>query len=886
MSDRMCDVCGIRPAVGSIKRVRPGRHSETQYLCEIHLAEARSGGTDFGGLGMFDDFIARFFEQASTTGRPHQSAPSRRAVEQVDVTQLFSDATREVLQGAAERAVEWGSLDLDTDHLLHGALEDDVVRHVLAAVDADPKQIADHIEQEAEKGKPTGVSPSLSPDAKRIILAAYDEARELGVSYIGPEHILLAIARDEESQAANILRRFGLSHTKLRGAVVRGVDPTGEPTTSSPTKTLDQYSRDLTQMARDGKLDPVIGRADEIEQTIEILSRRQKNNPVLIGDPGVGKTVIVEGIAQRIVNNEVPETLANRRVVALDLGGMVAGTKYRGEFEERLKTVIDEILENEDEIILFIDEVHTVVGAGSAEGSMDAANMLKPALARGELHVIGATTINEYRKHIEKDPALERRFQPVLVREPTVEETTEILHGLKDRYEAFHRVRITDEAIVAAAELSDRYITDRFLPDKAIDLVDQACARVRLRAKTKPVDTRALEEEIKRLERERDQAVNGEKYDRARELRENIDGRHRELAEQKQGRQRAPEVMIEDIADVVSRATGIPVSELTKEERDRLLSLEQQLHERVVGQDEAVRAVAEAVRRARAGLGDPNRPIGSFLFLGPTGVGKTELARTLALALFGDENVMTRIDMSEFQERHTVSRLVGAPPGYVGYEEAGQLTEAVRRKPYSVLLLDEIEKAHPDVFNLLLQILDDGRLTDGQGRTVDFKNTVIIMTSNIGADRIQEQTRKNESFEKLKDDLMQILRSHFRPEFLNRVDEIITFRALTREQVVDIARLLLDRLERRLRAQHIELSFTDEAVAHIAERGFDPEYGARPLRRTIQRDVENELSRKLLEGDVDEGAAITVDVRDGRLTFDVTRADRSPEPVGAGGRET
>ncbi|MEA2447204.1 MAG: ATP-dependent Clp protease ATP-binding subunit ClpC, partial [Actinomycetota bacterium] len=844
---RMCDRCGIRPAVGSIKRVRPGGQAETEYLCEIHLAETQRGGSDFGGLGLFDDFFNRFFESSRGGGQPVGAGgqPAQRTdprVEQIDVTQLFSDATRELLQRAAEQAVEWGSLDIDTDHLLHAALSDDVVIHVLEQSDADPKQIAAQIEEEADKGKPTGVSPSLSPDAKRVILAAYEEARELDASYIGPEHILLALARDEESEASNIIRRFGLSHTKLRGAVVRGVDPAGKATAASPTKTLDQYSRDLTQMARDGKLDPVIGRADEIEQTIEILSRRTKNNPVLIGDPGVGKTVIVEGIAQRIVNDEVPETLANRRVVALDLGGLVAGTKYRGEFEERLKSIMDEITENQEDIILFVDELHTVVGAGAAEGSMDASNMLKPALARGELHVVGATTLNEYRKYIEKDAALERRFQPVLVREPTVEETIQILTGLKDRYEAYHRVRITDEAIVAAAELADRYITDRFLPDKAIDLIDQSSARVRLRAKTKPVDTKAVEAEIKRLERERDQAVSGENYEQARDLKSNIEDAQLRLSEQRQGRQRAPEVTVTDIAEVVARATGIPVSELTKEERDRLLRLEERLHERVVGQEEAVKAVAEAVRRARAGLGDPNRPIGSFLFLGPTGVGKTELARTLADVLFGSENVITRIDMSEFQEKHTVSRLVGAPPGYVGYEEAGQLTEAVRRKPYSVLLLDEIEKAHPDVFNLLLQILDDGRLTDGQGRTVDFKNTVVIMTSNIGAERIQAHSRGKEPFDALKLDLMQILRNHFRPEFLNRIDEIITFKALTQDQVADIATLLLDRLGRRLRAQHIELEFTDEAVAHVADLGFDPEFGARPLRRTIQRLIENELS--------------------------------------------
>jgi ATP-dependent Clp protease ATP-binding subunit ClpC len=561
--------------------------------------------------------------------------------------------------------------------------------------------------------------------------------------------------------------------------------------------------------------------------------------------------------------------------VQLDLAGMVAGSKYRGEFEERLKNVIDEITENEGNIILFVDELHTLVGAGAAEGAMDAGNMLKPALARGEMHVIGATTLDEYRKDVEGDPALERRFQPVLVREPTVDETIEILHGLKDRYEAFHRVRISNEAIVAAAELSDRYVRDRFLPDKAIDLIDQAGARVRLRTKTKDDDTRSLDEDLRRLVRERDQATAAEDYDRAGKIRDQIDSRRSEIEERQTKRQRPAEVTAEDIAEVVSRATGIPVSQLTTEERRRLLELEQQLHGRIVGQDDAVRAVADAVRRSRAGIGDPRKPIGSFLFLGPTGVGKTELARALAEALFGSENLMVRFDMSEFQERHTVSRLVGAPPGYVGYEEAGQLTEQVRRRPYSVLLFDEIEKAHPDVFNILLQILDDGRLTDAQGRTVDFKNTVVIMTSNLGADRIQQQARTNEPFEQLKEDLMEILRQSFRPEFINRIDEIIVFRALTEAQLVDITQLLLDRLERRLRTQHIEVEFLETALQLLAREGYDPEFGARPLARTIQRLVENELSRMVLSGEAEPGDKVLVEADGNELKFDVEKGGAS-----------
>jgi ATP-dependent Clp protease ATP-binding subunit ClpC len=873
-----------RPAVASRVRLRPDGTQEVEYLCDIDLAEERMGRLGGGRSSLFDDFFSDFFGESGGPGA-RRPAPQRQ-VERVDVTQFFSDATRELLQRGAQTALEWGSLDLDTDHLLYAALQDDVVRHVLRQVDADPEAIAAQVEEEAERAERTDVAPSLSPDAKAALLAAYEESRELDSSYVGPEHVLLALARDEESQAGQLLQRFGLTHTKLRGAVIRGVEG-GTPRESSKTPALDQFGRDLTEQAREGKLDPVIGRADEIEQTIEILSRRTKNNPALIGDPGVGKTAIVEGIAQRIVNDEVPETLAERRVVQLDLAGMVAGSKYRGEFEERLKKVIDEITENEGNIILFVDELHTLVGAGGAEGAMDAGNMLKPALARGELHVIGATTLDEYRKDVEGDPALERRFQPVLVREPTVDETIEILHGLKDRYEAFHRVRISEEAIVAAAELSDRYIRDRFLPDKAIDLIDQAGARVRLRTKTKDDETRSLEEDLRRLARERDQATAAEDYGRAGSLRDEMDGRQGELEERRHGRQRAPEVTAEDIAQIVSRATGIPVSQLTAEERERLLRLEQQLHERIVGQEEAVEAVAEAIRRSRAGLGDPNRPVGSFLFLGPTGVGKTELARALAEVMFGDESLMLRFDMSEFQERHTVSRLVGAPPGYVGYEEAGQLTEQVRRRPYSVLLFDEIEKAHPDVFNILLQILDDGRLTDAQGRMVDFKHSVVIMTSNLGADRIQQFAREGGDFDQLKDELMQVLRQSFRPEFINRIDEIIVFRALDDRQLAQITRLLLDKLARRLRAQHIEVEFTDPAVELLAHEGFDPEFGARPLRRTIQRLVENELSRMVLSGAVNEGDRITVDAADGQLHFDVAHGaaegTEAREPAGATG---
>ena len=723
-------------------------------------------------------------------------------------------------------------------------------------------------------------SGAAEPHAVRQAGAAGRAADLTGVRIVvyRAEHLLFALAVNPDSAAGRELHEQRITPETLQQAAAGGGGRQGTPPSDTPT--VDEFGTDLTAMAREGRVDPVVGREDEIEQTVEVLSRRTKNNPVLIGEPGVGKTAIVEGIAQRIVDGDVPDTLRDKRLVQLDLGGMVAGTRYRGDFEERLKKVIDEIRAHSDELIVFIDELHTVVGAGAAEGAMGASNMLKPALARGELHIVGATTIDEYRKNIEKDAALERRFQPILVPEPSVSDTIEILRGLRDRYEAHHQVRFTDDALAAAAELSDRYITDRFLPDKAIDLVDQAGARVRLRTKTPARDRREREKRLEQLRREKDEAVAVEDYQRASALRDEIASLTERPDGEAAGSERAvPEVTAADIAEVVSRATGIPVAQLTAEEKDRLLRLEEHLHRRVIGQDEAVLAVAEAVRRSRAGLGDPNRPIGSFLFLGPTGVGKTELARALAEALFGSEGRMVRIDMSEFQERHTVSRLVGAPPGYVGYEEAGQLTEAVRRTPYAVLLLDEIEKAHPDVFNILLQVLDDGRLTDGQGRTVDFKNTVVIMTSNLGSDVIG---RRSLGFgaaggdgggpddQQLRDRIMQRLRESFRPEFLNRIDEIIVFRHLDETQLGQITSLLLEETTRRLHAQAITVEFTTEAIDWLARRGFQPEFGARPLRRTIQREVDNRLSEMLLDGRLRPGQRVTVATDDGRLAFRVS----------------
>jgi len=800
----------------------------------------------------FDELMSRFF------GATGPASPARR-VQRVDIGSLLSERARELVAEARDIAALEGSEDLDARHLLAAATEHESTRRLVTEAGADPDRIRERLgtaPDGAEKTEPA----ALTPAAKRALLDAYQISRAEGSSYIGPEHLLRALAANEESAAGQVLAEEGWEGARLP-TESRG---TAERRRSSTTPTVDEYGRDLTEDARAGRLDPVIGRDEEVEQTIEVLSRRSKNNPVLIGDPGVGKTAIVEGIAQRIAAGDVPKTLAGKRLVSLDLAGMVAGTKYRGEFEERLKKLLEEVGEHGDELVLFLDELHTVVGAGGGgEGAMDAGNMLKPALARGELHLIGATTVDEYRRHIEKDAALERRFSPILVGEPTVDDTVEILRGLRDRYEAHHQVRITDEAVVAAAELSDRYITSRFLPDKAIDLMDQAAARVRLRARTPLADTREIEDRIAALNREKDQAVADEEYERAKELRDRIKDAEGRLAEAGSGEAQAPKVTAEDIAEVVSRTTGIPVAQLTEEERERLMKLEEHLHERVVGQDEAITAVARAVRRARAGMSDPNRPVGSFLFLGPTGVGKTELARALAAALFGNENRMIRLDMSEFQERHTVSRLVGAPPGYVGHEEAGQLTEAVRRQPYAVLLLDEIEKAHPDVFNTLLQLLDDGRLTDSQGRTVDFKNTVVIMTSNIGADRILASGV--EDYAKVRETVMPILHQHFRPEFLNRIDEIIVFRGLDRTQLREIVELLLEHTRRRLHAQDVALEVTDAAADLLANLGYQPDFGARPLRRTIQREVDDRLADMLLSGELNPGDRARVDAVDGAL---------------------
>ncbi|WP_175407444.1 ATP-dependent Clp protease ATP-binding subunit [Streptomyces sp. TRM64462] len=860
-------------------------------------------GPEGFGPDPFSEFLARLFG-----GTPSSSA-ARRGPRYSDIARMMSEPARRMVDNAASYAAEHGSADLETEHLLRAALDTEPIRDLVVRAGADPDALAEEIDRTAGEGPPQA-RIAVTPAVKRALLDAHDLARHIGASYIGPEHVLAALAANPDSAAGRILRSARFDPGSFSGppsgqAPQRGTPSGGwentaadhRPAPQHGTPTLDKYGRDLTDMARAGRIDPVIGRELEIEQTVEVLSRRGKNNPVLIGDAGVGKTAVVEGLAQRIADGDVPDTLTGRRVVALDMTGVVAGTRYRGDFEERMTAIIEEIRTHSDELVVFIDELHTVVGAGgggggSEGGSMDAGNILKPALARGELHVIGATTMDEYRRYIEKDAALARRFQPVLVPEPSVEDALEILRGLRDRYEAHHQVRYSEEALLAAVELSDRYLTERFLPDKAIDLIDQAGARVRLRAHSQPTDVRVLERQMEQVIRDKDQAVAAEQYERATELRDRVlelEARIRaSRAEPEVGDGQVLEVTAEDIAQVVSRRTGIPVSRLTQEEKDRLLGLEQHLKERVVGQDQAVAVVAEAVLRSRAGLADPRRPIGSFLFLGPTGVGKTELARALAEQLFGSEERMVRLDMSEFQERHTVSRLVGAPPGYVGHEEAGQLTEAVRRHPYSLLLLDEVEKAHPDVFNILLQVLDDGRLTDSQGRTVDFKNTVVVMTSNLGSEAIGTgrgllgfgTAEGGGDEEALRERALRPLREHFRPEFLNRIDEIVVFRRLEGEQLRRITDLLLEDTRRRMRAQDVTVEFTPEAVDWLAERGYEPEYGARPLRRTIQREVDNELSRLLLDGRLEAGGRVRVDAVDGRLDFRTEAQEEGAGPAG------
>ncbi|MEA4901663.1 ATP-dependent Clp protease ATP-binding subunit [Desulfitobacterium sp.] len=809
--------------------------------------------------------------------------------------QQYTERAIKVLNLAKAEAQRMGHNVVGTEHLLLGLVAEGegIAAKALNAINVDPDKVREQIEALVGVGQPYNGEVGFTPRVKRVLELANEEARRQGVNYIGTEHILLGLLMEGEGVAARVLLNMGVSPDRIWKQVIRllggepedipmpaGANsvPTGKNASQGNTPTLNEFGRDLTQLAREGKLDPVVGRENELERVIQILCRRTKNNPVLIGEPGVGKTAIAESLAQKIVQNKVPEILANKRVVTLDISSVVAGSKYRGEFEERLKKVMEEI-RVDGNVIVFIDELHTLIGAGAAEGAIDAANILKPALARGELQCIGATTLDEYRKYIEKDAALERRFQPITVGEPTVEQGIEILKGLRDRYEAHHRTKITDEAIEAAVRLSDRYISDRFLPDKAIDLMDEAASRVRLKTYNAPPDMKTLEEQVEQLKKEKEAAVLAQEFEKAAEIRDREHKLREELAQKRADWESKRDihktsVTEEDIAQIVASWTGIPVKKINEGESERLLHLEDILHERVVGQDDAVAAVAKAVRRARAGLKDPKRPIGSFIFLGPTGVGKTELARTLAEALFGEEDAMIRIDMSEYMEKHAVSRLVGAPPGYIGHDEGGQLTEAIRRRPYSVILLDEIEKAHPDVFNILLQVLEDGRLTDTKGRTVDFRNTVVIMTSNVGASFLHKEAMgfasrrdADTDYKNMRSNVMDELKKTFRPEFLNRVDELVVFHSLPKEALLKVSEILMKQVNKLVEEQGFKLQVEMSALELIAKEGNDPMYGARPLRRAIQRLIEDSLSEKILQGEFKTGDDIRVEAGEGKMKF-------------------
>ena len=884
----ICDICKVRPATAEVTVLENGRkkviHVCTQDLRKLQQQSVSPFDRMFGG-NLFDNFFQDSDELGDfSTGQEYPSARHREAV---DIDQYLSAHTKELVQEAAQTALKFKRNEVDTEHLLYAISNSDVVKEIFKQFKVNPDDIKNYIEANTPKGlrevkKDETTQLNISPRIKNVFELAFQAAQELGHSYVGPEHLLVGLVEEEDGMAGDLLRKYGLTTESVRQKIIKVVGKgaqEGRVETQSTTPQLDKYSRDLTKLAREGRLDPVIGRADEIETTIEILARRTKNNPVLIGEPGVGKTAIAEGLAQRILHEEVPEVLQGKRLIELNINSLVAGSKYRGEFEERIKKVIDEVLAQKGDLILFVDELHTIMKAGGTgeEGGLDVSQVIKPHLARGELHLIGATTLNEYQKYIEKDAALERRFQPVFISEPTVSQTIEILRGLRDRYEAHHKVKITDEAIVAAVELSDRYVPNRFLPDKAIDLIDQAAARVRIGITSRPPEVVELDKKINALKRERESASLRKKFEDAKKLDAKIEKMEKQRSETENNWRKkkgvtTSEVKREHIAEIVSKVTGIPVTDLTQEEKEKLLKMKERLHERIIGQEEAVNAVSDAIIRSRAGLIEGKRPIAVFLFIGPTGVGKTELAKALAWVVFGDENAVVRIDMSEYMERHTVSRLIGAPPGYVGYEEGGQLTEIVRRRPYSVVLLDEIEKANPDVHNILLQVFDDGRLTDGKGRVVDFTNTIIIATSNIGSDIIQDNltAAKTNTYDELKEELTGVLHQQFKPEFLNRIDEIILFHALTKEQIkLIIQQLQLERVKRTARGQGIELQFTDAVLDRLADIGFVPEFGARELKRKIQTEIGTPLAREILSGSITVGDTVSVDVNksSGKMKF-------------------
>ena len=848
----ICEICGVNPSTNAITQVVNGK-TKILHVCESCF---------------------RNLNQQSNPNYPNTNPNS----EKIDINNYLSERARLSIQKAVQYATKYKERYVDTEHILLAILEDEVVLRILKKLDLNPDNVNNYIQSLITGGANNTSVTDLTPRAKQVLQTAFQDAMELKHSYVGAEHILLGLIKEGEGLAAQIFNKYGISYTKARQAVVETVgegDESGKQTLSkSETPNLDKYSRDLTNLARKGKIDPVIGRSDEITRVIQILARRKKNNPVLIGEPGVGKTAIVEGLAYRIANNTSPETLANKQIKELDLSALIAGSKYRGEFEERSKKVIAELQKAGPSIILFIDELHTIIGSGAQEGQLDFSNMLKPALARGETQIIGATTLSEYKKYIEKDPALERRFQPVLVNEPNAQQTVEILQGLRDRYEGHHKVKISNEALVAATNMSARYIKDRFLPDKAIDIIDEAASKIKIDKTVTPIKLSELYDQIAQKEKEREALTRAKDYKKAAKFKQKIE----ELKQQakpiedewkKTKGKGVPQVTAETVAQIISSTTGIPVSDLKQKDKSRLLNLEIDLHQRIVGQDRAVTVVSEAIRRSRVGLKDPKKPVASFMFLGPTGVGKTELAKALAEYMFGDEEALIRVDMTEYMEKYSVSKLIGSPPGYVGYVEGGQLTEKVRRQPYSLLLLDEIEKAHPDVFNILLQILDDGRLTDAKGRTVDFRNTIIIATSNVGSTIIQNHIRENKhkKWGDLEEKIMTLLKQTFRPEFLNRFDDIIVFSSLDRKQIREITRLLLGSVKKLVHAQGMTIEFDNNVVKYIADKGYNEEFGARPIKRAIQKELEDPLSKKLLSNDFTKGDKILTTIENNKIVF-------------------